>query len=62
MEININFTSGELIIVRKALSDLSYNIYCGKASAKWKAKENEVDELYDRIFKMYNELEAMNNG
>ena len=59
LEINgvtISLTTDELKIVNKALSDLSYAIYRGRASKSYKDKGEAVDAVYEKISKVYYDM------
>lgn len=64
MKVNMELDLYELKILRKALSDLSYAIYCGKASRKWNYPEKmkDADALYERVCDTQKHLEELEGG
>ena len=54
MTVNIELTLDELKLIKKAMSDLSYNTYRGTVSKSYRDMGKPIDALYDKISDLYN--------
>ena len=62
MNVNIDLSKDELMIVIKALSDMYYDIYCGKAPKNYAEKEKQIDALFEKFVGVYNGWEVENDN